>query len=62
MFGEGELYIGLGNGHIEAYDRKMDIEIDGDCTESKGFMMFKYLYVDNLTFAMILKYAFNFKP
>ena len=40
----------------------IDIEIDDDCTESNGFMMFKYLYVDNLTFAMFLKYAFSFKP
>jgi len=62
MLEKEELYIGLANGYIEGYDHKMDIEIDNDCTESNGFMMFKYLYVDNLTFAMFLKYAFSFKP
>ena len=47
MLEKGQLYIGLE---------------EDDCTESNGFMMFKYLYVDNLTFAMFLKYAFSFKP
>lgn len=62
MLEKGQLYIGLEEGYIESYDHKMDIEIDDDCTESNGFMMFKYLYVDNLTFAMFLKYTFSFKP
>ena len=60
---EGELYIELSDGELSSSRMKEDIEIDRGCFEGDApIMMFKYLYVDNLTFAVILQYAFSFTP
>lgn len=59
----GDLYIELFDGKVSSSRRKEDIEIDRGCFKGDTpIMMFKHLYVDNLTFAIILQYAFSFNP
>lgn len=61
--GEGVLYIELSDGKLCSSSEFNEIQIDRGCFEGESpIVVYKSVLIDNLAFAILLQYAFDFTP